>query len=262
MTKQRWPLAAFLTSLPLDFAEAVAAVARLGFTHVDVVALADRPAAHLEALADSGLLVSCGALGRDLPPGHRLDATEITTRRAALRLVERQIADVARLGATCAYLTPPPDDTGAGLPAFAEACALLADYAGQRMVRVCVEPIPGRLLPDVRTTLAWLETVGHAELKLLLDVGHCLISGEDPATAARQAGTRLGYVHLDDNDAKGDLHWPLLTGQLTAVMLEQLLAVLREAEWQGGFALELNARNPEPIEALGRSKVIAEGVLQ
>ena len=46
------PLAAFLTSLPLDFAEAVSETTRLGFTHIDVVALVDRPTAHLEALAD------------------------------------------------------------------------------------------------------------------------------------------------------------------------------------------------------------------
>jgi sugar phosphate isomerase/epimerase len=262
MTRQSWPLAAYLTSLPLDFPEAVAAVARLGFTHVDVVALADRPAAHLDALADSGLVVSCGALGRDLPPGHRLDAADVSTRRTALRLVERQVADLGQLGAHCAYLTPPADAGEAGLPAFAEACGLLADYAAQRMVRICVEPIPGRLLPDVRTTLAWLETAGHPDLKLLLDVGHCLISGEVPAVAAHEAKARLGYVHLDDNDAQADLHWPLLTGRLTAEMLDDLAAVLRETGWCGGLALELNAGNSDPVGALRDGKVIAEGVFR
>src|SRR5437762_1171210 len=83
-------------------------------------------------------------------------------------------------------------------------------FAGQRMVQLCVEHIPGRALPDVTAVLNWLDRVGHANLALLLDLGHCLISNEDPAGAVRQAGARLGYVHVDDNDGKGDLHWPLL----------------------------------------------------
>ena len=36
-----------------------------------------RPAGHREALADSGLLVSCVALGRNLPAGHTLDAARL-----------------------------------------------------------------------------------------------------------------------------------------------------------------------------------------
>ena len=52
-------VSAMLTSLPLDFSAALRQAAALGFTHVDIVALTDRPLEHLEALADSGLLVSC-----------------------------------------------------------------------------------------------------------------------------------------------------------------------------------------------------------
>src|SRR5262249_17287722 len=53
------PVSVLLSSLPLDFAAAVRQAAALGFTHVDVVALADRPADHLEVLADAGVLVAC-----------------------------------------------------------------------------------------------------------------------------------------------------------------------------------------------------------
>src|SRR5215469_13956859 len=141
-----WPLAAFATSLPGDLAIVLPHIATLGFRHVDLVAQIDRPAAHLEALADSGLLVSCAALGRDLPPGHTLDAADIGLRRATLELLQRQVADAARLGATTAYLLPGFDASETALTCFAEGCALLADYAAARRIRLCVEHVPGRAL--------------------------------------------------------------------------------------------------------------------
>src|SRR5262249_54766835 len=161
---------------------------------------------------ESGLLVSCAAVGRGLAEGDALDAGPVERRRAALEVMKLQVADAARLGATHAYVVPGTDGRPEALARFAEACALLADHAGRRGVRLCVEHVPGRALPGVTAALDWLGRVGHDNLALLLDVGHCLISGEDPAVAVTRAGPRLGYVHLDDNDGAGDLHWPLLTG--------------------------------------------------
>jgi sugar phosphate isomerase/epimerase len=255
------PLSVLLTSLPLDFAPALAEVVRLGFTHVDLVAVVERPAAELDALADSGLLVCCTSLGRHQPPGCTLDATDRDMRREAVRLVRQQLDDTARLGATCAYLVPPAGGAGAGLPAFAEACALLAEHAAGRMVRLCVEAVPGRLLPDAGGTLRFLDQVAHPNLGLLLDVGHCLISGEDPAAVVRGAGSRVGHVHLDDNDGQGDLHWPLLTGRLTAGHLEELGVALRAGGYWGGLTLELNPANADPVEALRAGREIAEQYL-
>jgi sugar phosphate isomerase/epimerase len=256
MTAPPWPLAAFLTSQPLDFPAAVAEAAALGFTHVDVVALIDRPPAHLEALADAGALVGCAALGRDLPPGCTLDAPDVELRRNALQLVRRQVSDAARLGATHAYLVPGTERTPEALAYFAESCALLADHAAGCMVRLCVEHVPGRALPDAAAALDWLQDINHANLGLLLDVGHCLISGEDPAEVVRRAGPLLGHVHLDDNDGVGDLHWPLLTGRLTEKHLADVANALREIGYRGGLALELNPRNDDPAGALREGRAV------
>jgi sugar phosphate isomerase/epimerase len=255
------PLAAFLTSLPLDFVEAVRQSAALGFTHVDVVAQVERPTAHLDALADAGVVVSCAALGRGLPDGHALDATDVGVRRATLDALRQQVADAARLGATCAYLVPGVRGDAGSLTGFAEGCGLLAEYAAGRMVRLCVEHIPGRALATAGQTLAWLEAVGHANLGLLLDVGHCLISGEDAADVSLRVGSRLAYLHLDDNDGMGDLHWPLLTGRLTRQHLDDLAAALRAIGYCGGMALELNPRHADPVAALREDKRLAEQLL-
>jgi sugar phosphate isomerase/epimerase len=251
-------VSAFLTSLPFPFEPAVHRAAALGFRWVDVVALAERPGSHSDDLADAGVLVACAALGRDLPDGVALDAPSASHRRDAVELVRRQIADAAQLGATRAYLVPGLDGTAQGLERFTESCQLAADFAGQRMVRLCIEHIPGRALPDVGAVLDWLDRVGHANLALLLDLGHCLISKEDPAEAVRQAGTRLGYVHVDDNDGQGDLHWPLLTGALTEATLREFLASLKTTGYQGAVSLELNAKLSGPEEALQNGKALLE----
>jgi sugar phosphate isomerase/epimerase len=249
-------LAAVVTSLPLDFEDALAEIARLGFSHVDVVGQVDRPATHLEALAGTNLLVSCAALGKDLPTELVPDAVDIADRRRALSGMHDQITDAARLGATHCYLIPGMDGSRAGLARLADTCAELATIARSRMMQLCIEHFPGRALPSVQATLKWLEREQLDDVRLLLDVGHCLISDEDPAQSAVRAGPWLGYVHFDDNDSVEDLHWPLLTGRLTADMVDALMAVLRPGEFHGGLALELNPRNPDPIKALSDGKAI------
>src|SRR5262245_54208077 len=251
-------LSMLLTSLPLDVADALRQTAALGFTHVDVVALAERPPAHLEALADTGLLVACASVGRGLPEGCTPDAADLALRRDALEQMKRQVTDAALLGAPCCYIVPGKDGSPAGLSRFREACVLLADHAAEYRVRLCVEHIPGRALATVTATLAWLKRVGHANLSLLLDVGHCLISDEDPAQAVGLAGPRLGYVHLDDNDSVGDLHWPLLTGRLTSDMLDAVVAELQMQNYAGALSLELNPANEDPVAALRQGKKLLD----
>jgi sugar phosphate isomerase/epimerase len=252
------PISAMLTSLPLDLESAVRQAAALGFRHVDVVALDERPQSHLEALADAGVVVSCCPIGRGLAPGQTLDAPTLADRRAALETTERHIADAARLGATLAYLVPGMDASDAGLSHFGDACAHLAEFAGRRMVKLCVEHIPGRALSTAVATLAWLEQLAHPNLFLLMDVGHCLISGEDPAGVVRQAGARLGYVHFDDNDGAGDHHWPLLTGRLTEEDLQAVSGALVVAGYRGAVALELNPQNADPVSAMRDGKALLE----
>jgi sugar phosphate isomerase/epimerase len=254
-------LTALLTSLPYPFEKSVVELAALGFTHGDVIGLADRPQAHREALAESGLVVSCAALGRGLPPECLPDAESVQVRSATLALMKLQVADAAGLGATSAYLVPGRDTSAAALQRFSEFCALLADYAAQRMVRLCVEHFPGRALPTAAATLDWLNELGHPGLSLLVDVGHCLLSGEGPASVIARAGARLGYIHLDDNDGARDLHWPLLTGRLTRETLVRTLAILRDAGYDRALCLEFNSQLPDPMGALRQGKLLVESIL-
>jgi hypothetical protein len=173
-----WARAAILPAEPSAFGEALHRAAISGFTHVEVLALVDRPAEHTEALGDSGLFVACANLGQGM------GAEDVAARRLHLERQKRLVSDAARLGATLAYLTPPAETGQLVLDCFAEGCDLLARFASSWMVRLAVLPLPGTCLPDATEALPWLE--GIEGIYLGLD--------EPGAEEVRRAGRRLVYV--------------------------------------------------------------------
>jgi len=94
-------ISALTTSIKADFPSAIRQMAELGFTHADVVAQTERPMMDPEALADSGLLVSCAAVGRGLAGGRTLNALHAHSRRAVLEEMQQHVADAARLCSFC-----------------------------------------------------------------------------------------------------------------------------------------------------------------
>jgi sugar phosphate isomerase/epimerase len=218
MSPAPWPLAAYLPSLPLEFAEAVTEAAALGFGHVSVAALADRPAEHLEALADSGLIVLGAELGHSLSADHSLDSADVDVRRETLNLLQRQAADAARLGATCAWLIAEAGQDESARVCFREGITLLADYAARRMVRLC---IVGRQKAEGSEQSSAFCLLPSALVDLLLDVEEGVSAGS--AAMIRQAGARLGHVRL--------------CCSLRPAELKELGAALREVRYAGGVSL-------------------------
>jgi sugar phosphate isomerase/epimerase len=249
-------LSILITSLPSSAEIALPELVRLGFRRVDLIGKARRPEAEREALADSGLVVDCVALGRDLPPGCALDADDVEQRRQAVEEVKKQITEAAQIGARVAYVVPCKETKS--LAAFADSCHVLAQHAQACRLQCCVEHFPGSALPTAAATLAWLRSSGLENLKLVLDLGHCLISREDPSQVVNEAGDRLGYVQLDDNDGVQDVHWPLLTGALTQAVLRDFLHRLRAVQYTAGIALELNGKLDDPLANIIASKTIVE----
>jgi sugar phosphate isomerase/epimerase len=207
-----WPLAAVLPAWPGDFAAALAGAAARGFTHVEVAALQDRPADHLDALADAGLFVACAALsGRPAAAG-------VQARREVLRVLADQLADAARLGAGCVVLTP--DAAGPdGEAALADLCAVLARRAAGRMLRLAVAPLRGSCLADGAAVLRWLAHNADGNLGLCLD-------GPDP-DGVRLAADRLFHVRLGDPALPAEMR-----AALAAVGYRGALGVLPPGGWE------------------------------
>jgi len=237
-------------ALPQPARAALQRIRAAGFDWVDV-----RPDcwAGLRAAGDvtaHGLRVACVGLGpMIMAPGLSLDLLTGPGFARLLPYLAGALERGSRLGAERAYITTPaarPDDMGP----YRRAMARLADIAAGLGLVLCVEPSPGRALGTAAEALRFVDAVGHDNLYTLLDLGHCLLTGEDPARAVRQAGGRLGYVHIDDNDGRADHHWPLFQGVLTPAVLEATLDALVSAGYGGPVAIELGRGLAKPLDSL------------
>jgi len=211
------------------------------------------PDDHHAAASGLALSVSCVAASYGQPQGSGLDRAEPQAVAQARAYTEKALEQAAAWGASAAYLVPEADGSSAALKRYGDNLAALADYAAARGIKLGVEHFPGCSLPTVKATLGFVRAVDHPNLYLLMDLGHVQISAEDPIKVVEAAGERLGYVHLDDNDGRNDLHLGLLDGVLTQDVLQAFIGALVDNDYQGPMSLELNAGLDDPAAALERS---------
>ena len=231
-------------------------MSELGFAWIDI-----QPAmlttAESRALAQKlGLSVSCVGASFGLPDGAALDSPDAAQRAAALAHMESSLAHAASLGAKSAYVIPGMDGSKAALRRYGDSVAAAAEIAQRHGLTLGIEHFPGKALDTAAATLDFVRAVAHPNLYLLFDSGHIQMRREDPAAIIRQAGERLSYVHLDDNDGAGDLHWALLDGVMTEASLRSIFAALTEIGYDGGVSLELSPRLTDPYAALKASREI------
>jgi sugar phosphate isomerase/epimerase len=236
--------------------DVLSAMQSLGFRWIDIrPQMQTTPAARASALA-RGLKVSSVAASWGMPENAALDSADSDARSLALAHVDQVAIHCAALGGRAVYLVPGADDSQAALSRFADSLATAAEHGAARGVRLSVEHFPGTALPTAAGTLDFIRAIGHPNLGLLFDIGHAQISGEDPAEVIRQAGEHLAYVHLDDNDGEGDLHWALLDGVLAEETLRQTFRALADIGYAGPVSLELSPQLGDPRGALQRSREI------
>lgn len=118
-----------------DFAAWLARARESGIERVEIGGLMDRPDAHREALADSGLFVFAVRLGVGF------GSEEVEVRRAVLERQKRMVIDAAQLGATLAILTPPREMSDVARACFEEGRELLAAFAAGRGLHVEIEGV-------------------------------------------------------------------------------------------------------------------------
>ena len=228
----------------------------LGFHWIDIrPEFLTTPAAQEFAHARS-LKVSSVAASYGMPEYAALDSSDARARSAALAHVDQVVAHCAVLGGRAVYLVPGIDGGKAALSRYADSLATAAERAAAKGVRLGVEHFPGTALHSAAGTLDFINAIDHPNLGLLIDIGHVQISDEDPAAVIRRAGERLVYVHLDDNDGEGDLHWALLDGVLTTETLWDTFRALDEIGYAGAISLELSPQLSDPFQALQQSRQI------
>ncbi len=243
-----------LTAKP---SEVLSDMRSLGFNRIDIRPdfLEDEDVQALKGTHPLG--VSSVAASFGVPEDSELDGFDVDARKKGVAHVEQVVKQCAALGGNLVYLVPGRDDSPATLSRYGDSLAQAADQAAGHDVRLCIEHFPGTALPTAAATLEFIGAIDHPNLGLLFDIGHVQISNENPAEVIRSSGARLDYVHLDDNDGHGDLHWALLDGVLTTETLRETFGALQEIGYKGGVSLELSPQLEDPYQALKRSRQIA-----
>lgn len=247
-------IACCIWALRLPELDLLRQVRELGFSWIDI-----QPK-HLQTVESQllaqelGLGVSCLGASFGLPKDASLDHTDAEKRRAAARHVNDAIVNAARVGASIVYIVPGGDPHRDAMERFAESLMQLAAVAEAYDIKLAIEHFPGTALPTASETLEFIYRVGHTNLHLLVDTGHLQMSGEEPESVIENAGDRLAYVHVDDNDGIGDLHWSLLDGVMTEESLITTLRTLESIGYQGAISLELSPNLDQPDRALRASR--------
>ncbi len=233
----------------------------LGFTAFDI-----RPSFLRSDEADAsreklGLKACCIALSHEQPEGAKIDSDNADAMKLAIDHVKDGLEHAARRGLRWAYLVPEaPIDEGS-VSRYITPYKTIADYGQTLGVKVCIEHFPGTAFPTVLSTLDFINDIGHENLYLLFDIGHAQMSNEDPKEVLVAAGSRLGYVHLDDNDGVGDLHLGLTDGVQTESSLANLFQVLSDIGYEGPVSLEMNSNLPNPLDTIERGRKIVQQIV-
>lgn len=151
---------------------------------------------------------------------------------AAVAEVAAAVEVAARLG--CRTLIVVAGDAIAGLDVATQRAALVdglracAAAAAPHAVTLALEPLNSRVdhvgtfLDTTRAGLDVVDEVDDAHVRLLLDLYHALVMGEDGPAEARGRGDRIAHVHVADAPGRhepgtGTADWPRTLASLAAL---------------------------------------------
>jgi D-psicose/D-tagatose/L-ribulose 3-epimerase len=202
-----------------------------------------------ELLGVHGLGASVCAV---MPPGRELVAADPETVASTQAYLRTCIDAAARIGSRVVagpmYASVgrcwrmDADERAAALRDLHEGLAPVCEHAGERGVRLAVEPLnryETSLLNTVEQTLEAIAGLPAAACGVLCDVYHLNIEERDPAAALRAAGDRLAHVHACANDrgvpGRDHLDW------------DGIAAALRAVEYGGAVSIESFTAHNESI---------------
>ena len=186
-----------------SIADRIRAAARAGFIQVELWTTQDKYVDELEAaIKDSGVTLTAFV---SEPAGRLVDPA---THREFLAGVEQSCEVAHRLGAR--NLIVVSGDTRAGVDRMEQRDALTqvlrcaAPIASAAGVGLLLEPLNTRIdhkgyfLDSTPEALDVIRDVGHPALRLLYDMYHSIVMGEEPGDVLAGSGSLIGHVHIAD----------------------------------------------------------------
>lgn len=96
-----------------------------------------------------------------------------------------------------------------------------------------------RIVPNVCSTAEdfnrYVDAVNPDNFTACLDLGHCGLVGEDAASMIRDMGSRIGCLHIHDNDNIRDSH---VLPYLSEMDWDSILRALADIDYAGNFTYE------------------------
>jgi sugar phosphate isomerase/epimerase len=239
-------------------------VAELGYEGIEI--MADVPHAYPPHLSERGLadireeLARCG-LEESNVNAFMLRAegdvyhpswieSDPRLRRNRMEHTLRCIDLAAGLGAR-SVSTEPGGPLGAmepeaGLRLFKEGLDGVQDRAGEKGVRVLIEPEPDLLIETSRQFREFFAALDPKVFGLNFDIGHFFCVGEDPALLVGDLKDCTHHFHLEDI-APSRVHRHLLPGE-GAIDLPGVLGAIHDGGYGGFVTVELYPYEDRPVE--------------
>jgi sugar phosphate isomerase/epimerase len=252
--------------------EALATIADLGFTEIDLGALPgvcdhvpyvlDLPAVENVArtVIASGLQVrsiNCDIGDLNVP----LSAEDRARRRAHLDMIVALAVttDARALVLPCGAIDHTPVETlEADIARVADELASAADVAASRGVRLWTESLHLHRLCFNLERAQLLTDRLPVDVGVVMDFSHLVASGADPAEFVARFATRIEHVHIRDA-APGNINISVGRG---TVDFSAGLKVLADAGFAGHFSLELETRDvthdQRPAAAADAGRLISD----
>ena len=126
-----------------------------------------------------------------------------------------------------------------------EIFSLLADYAQDFNVTICIENLPftGLEISKVDTVLHLLDVLNRPNCKMCFDVGHAHVFHDDIANDIAKIGSYLQVLHVHDNSGQHDSHIMPWQGSINWNIFAK---ALRDIGFDGCISLETYVKNDMP----------------
>ncbi len=182
------------------------------------------------------------------------------TRAAAIDLVSRAAELAGRLG--CDYVKLWPGQDGVDYP-FQAHHRDLWKYSVEAVREVATnfpdmkfaieykprEPRNRMFFSSAAFTLMAIEEMGRDNVGILLDFGHSMYGGENPAEAARLIMSRDRLFAIDVNDNYRGWDDDMVVGSVHLLETFEFFHALYEANWSGVWQLDQFPFREDPIQA-------------
>ncbi|MBQ2841879.1 MAG: sugar phosphate isomerase/epimerase [Clostridia bacterium] len=133
----------------------------------------------------------------------------------------------------------------------------LEPYAKDYGIKIALENMWGwddnikRIVPNVCSVSEdfnrYVDAVNSENFTACLDLGHCGLVGDDAASMIRDMGSRLGCLHIHDNDNIHDTH---TLPYISEMNWDAILKALADIDYSGNFTYEADGflrRFPESM---------------